>query len=97
MNKCQSKSEINESVAFNNEAQHFPAIKKRKKKKKGVVVVVVQKNIMKKTPDKCVIVHNKEPLRVWDVAAQKPLKDCEGFPTVACRQRHAINRMARTT
>lgn len=50
-----------------------------------------------KIPDKCVVVNNKEPLGVWDRAGQKSLKDCKCLPTVACKQRHAINILACTT
>ena len=36
-------------------------------------------------PDERVIVHNNEPLGFRDRAVQKSLKDCERFPTVACK------------
>lgn len=69
MNKCQSK--LREKKR---EAWHL-------KNETVEKTFTHQENI----PDKCVIVHNDEPLGVWDRAAQKSLKDCECFPTVACK------------
>lgn len=43
------------------------------------------KNLFKNAPDKRVIVHHHEPLGVWLRAAEKPLKDGECLPAVACK------------
>lgn len=44
-----------------------------------------QFQVRENIPDKRVIIHDKEPLGLWDGSAYKPLEDCKGFPTVACK------------
>lgn len=74
MNKCQSNSEGNESLAF----KKRDTVSQLKKKKRTF-------SDHRTLPDECVIVHNDEPLGFRDRAVQESLKDCERFPAVACK------------
>lgn len=78
MNKCQSNSEGNESLAFKKRDTVSQLQKKKKEKKRTFTDHGT-------LPDERVIVHNNEPLGFRDRAVQKSLKDCERFPAVACK------------
>lgn len=61
MNKCQSKFERSEGMAF----KEWDTVSQLKKISKGNDEKPDHENI----PDQCVIVHNKEPFGVGDRAA----------------------------